>query len=364
MKEQLDTLRKWLKQNNFRKEANIVRKLINKKSMLINGEPNDSGIIAYKENIWRLSEYEEIDENIRKEINEKLGTKEWLDFNDLREELDELERFDVLIGTLDDGDLYIYNTTLTMDPKSSVLVKKVTKELKLNNVYLYAEEIGDEERIPRYIMKGKTIDVAYHGTSTKYLQSILKFGIAPNKEKSNYKDIEHPDAIFFSSRFLEAKNHATHTATKNGGDPMILEFKIPNKNLLIPDYDVDIKSGESGIYDYIPSRVREDNASNSEMKGSSNSLSREFGIYGYKGRIPSSFIDFYYILMNSDENYEEDTSYKSKEHYTKATKEEAAVYARTKEEFGFGMIEYDEEDYEEEDDEEYEEYEEDNQLNS
>ena len=358
MLEQLLILCAWLNENNFSKEASMISRLMNKKSMFIKGDPSNTGIIAYRENIWKVSIDEEIDESIRQEISDMLGlTKQsyWYNFQDLIEIVEEAERYDILIGSLSGKDLYLHTGTLAMDPKSSILVKKVTKELGLNSVYMSEVESDDEDKTSKYQMRGRVLDTAYHGTTTEYLGSILRVGIAPSREKSNYSRIDHPDVIFFSSRFGEAKHHANHTANKVGGDPVNLEFKIPNKDLIIPDYDVNVKSEDTGFYNYIPDDVREKSSQNSEMEGSSTSLSREFGIYGYKGRIPASFISSYYILMNSDQLYGTDSFYKSREEYTEATPEEARIYLETKEEFGYGSLElpeYEEEEWDHETEEE------------
>ena len=85
------------------------------------------------------------------------------------------------------------------------------------------------------------------------------------------------------------------------------------------------------------------------MKQKSSTLSKEFGMYGYKGRVPASFIDSYYILMNPAEN-DIDVWHSSKDNFTRMNQEQASIYIDTFEEFGHGYTEYPE--FDEEEDEE------------
>ena len=150
-------------------------------------------------------------------------------------------------------------------------------------------------------MAGEIPNFVYHGTTSEYLDDILKFGIVPGKRKTNFEAISHPQAVFFTSVFDKAKFHAAHTSQRVGGDPVILKMKIPDMSLLIPDYDVDMGAGDTGCYDYICQATRDNTKKYSKMTCDSFSLSRDFGIYGYKGRIPANQIKAYYILMNAEE---------------------------------------------------------------
>jgi len=78
-------------------------------------------------------------------------------------------------------------------------------------------------------------------------------------------------------------------------------------------------------------------------------LSREVGVYGYKGRIPASAIFAYDILMNAEETMNSSEMYDARlGEYMEATPEEAAIYIETKNEFGYGSFEYPEMDEEDE----------------
>ena len=309
-------------------------------------------VIAKGSNVWLIDDYP--DEEIAAEINKALEIEgEWEEVWDLKQLLDDDMRSDVLFGEKERNDLNLYTIgSFKLDPQSSILVKKVVKQLGIKNVTQQsgAGEGDDTEYTSKWAIEGEIPSTFYHGTSTAYLENIFKLGLKPGESKTNYDGIEHPDAVFFSSRFDEAQTHASHTVNKVGGDPVILELSAPNKNLLIPDYDIDVGSGDTGCYDYICQMLRNKQSLFSKMKGESFSLSKEFGIYGYSGRVPSKFITGYYILMNPEETGI-DVNFASRDEYTEMTPEEAKTYVDTKNEFGYGSTEYPE--FEDEEEEEY-----------
>ena len=226
-------------------------------------------------------------------------------------------------------------------------MKKVVKALGARSVS-YAPNDEGEEYVGRSSIKGEVADIMYHGTTSNYLPGLLRLGLVPGKKETNYEGISHPSAVFFTSRFDEAQHHAAHTAKKVGGDPVIVELKVPDPALLIPDYDVDMGAGDTGCYDYICQTLRDKQSSQSDVDANSFSLSREVGVYGYKGRVPAAAISGYYILMNAQDEMGDNMFQADREQYTEATPEEAAIYAQTKEDFGYGSLE--EPEYEEEED--------------
>ena len=318
--------------------------------MFVKGDPNGEYIVAYRENIWRMGTYPS--DEVREDINNSVGIKEeWEQYADLMDELTDTERMDVLVGSLLEGGKTLHIEQIgsfKLDPKSSILVKKVVKELGARKVvYPVDYNWGDEEEVPFYRTQGKVADVMYHGTTSNYLENILKFGLVPGKSKTNYEGISHPNAVFFSSRMEEAQHHAVHTASKVGGDPIIVNLKVPDPDLLIPDYDVDMGAGDTtGCFDYICHTLRSRQAGN--LDTDSFSLSREVGVYGYKGRVPASAIFAYDILMNAEETMDDSEMYEARlGEYMEATPEEAAIYIETKNEFGYGSFEYPEYDEDE-----------------
>ena len=338
MKLLLENWRKYLKED-----------LLNE--LIFHGERGaDADVIAYGKDVWLFQSdedvqaaYPEIAKDL--ELDEDASVS---DFYELQEEVQEYERSDILFGRIEDGELQLFDSTSTFkrDPRSSILIKKLVKELGLQGVSQYASDgDGEEIRASKYTIKGEIGDTAYHGTSSDYLEGIFKLGLVPGEKKTNFEGISHPDAVFISTRMDKAVFHANHTAKKTGGDPVIIEMKIPDKNLLIPDYDVDVGAGDTGCYDYICKVTREKAGKYSKMKGDSFSLSKEFGIYGYKGRIPASFMKAYHISMNAQE---EGTEYSTIDDFTEATPEEAKTYLYTKENYGYGSLEDD--DFDDDDD--------------
>ena len=203
--------------------------------MFVKGDPDGDNIVAYRENIWRMGDIPS--DEVRDDINDSVGIEaEWEGYYDLKDELDNENRMDVLFGSLvEDGNtLHIEQVgSFKLDPKSSVLVKKVVKELGARKI-AYASDLnwGESEEIPSYGARGKIADVMYHGTTSNYLENILKFGLVPGESKTNYEGISHPNAVFFSSRMDEAQHHAVHTASKVGGDPVIVSLNVPDPALL------------------------------------------------------------------------------------------------------------------------------------
>ena len=318
--------------------------------MFVKGDPEGNNIIAYRQNIWRLQD--EVDEETKEEINQALDIDDdWDEVRDLQEILDSAGRNDVLVGGLNwsrPNYLHLERVgSFFLDPKSSILVKKVVKELGASGVTYMPSDAGDEQ-LPRWQLKGKIPNIMYHGTTTDYIPGLLKLGLVPGEKETNYEGISHPGAVFFSSRFDEALHHAAHTAGKVGGDPMVVALRIPDKALMIPDYDVDIGSGDTGCYDYICQSLR--NRQRGDLDVDSFSLSREVGVYGYKGRIPASFLQEYNILMNAQEQGLEMWDVTEAD-FASGTPEEAQIYYETKQELGYGSFEepeYDDEDEEEE----------------
>jgi hypothetical protein len=192
--------------------------------------------------------------------------------------------------------LYLMSTggSMVLDPQTSLNLKKIVNQLKLKGVSRSAA--GGEEEIDtkKSKMKGKVIDLGYHGTCSKYLRDILRTGLRPNEAPSNYPQvITHEQLVFFSSRIDEAMYHATYTADKALGGkrqsiPIIIELTIPDKAKLVPDFDVAAKFGSSRNID-------QDEYDKLQKEKEPNQMSRETGIWGYKGRIPASFIKAVYV---------------------------------------------------------------------
>ena len=154
-------------------------------------------------------------------------------------------------------------------------------------------------------LKGDIPDVVYHGTSTKDLESILIYGLYPSKGISKFQrgGIYHQEHSFFTSDFNTAVFYANNATLdkehkrKQETYPIILKLKIPDKNLIFPDYDADVSTTSPR---YFPNFGHK-NVSKPISTMKSMGLSRETGKWSYKGRIPASHIleVYYYNEVNN-----------------------------------------------------------------
>lgn len=183
-----------------------------------------------------------------------------------------------------------------ISPDTSTLARKVVRELNKRGIVVKQVERSyfdpntqdtEHEFYPRSSLTGQLPEFVYHGTNTKYIETILKIGIVPSPQNNNYrKVVTHYDKVFFTSKFEKAAYHAIHSAVRS--DPVIIMFKIPDPNLLVPDFDIENVSNEFNL-----------NASKASLDKFKTSmdplkLSKETGIWGYKGSIrPGFFVKFF-----------------------------------------------------------------------
>jgi hypothetical protein len=334
-----------------------IAKLL-KFALLVHGDGEI--IVAYRGNVWLFKDSESdipLDEDKIEEINNELEADlEWDTPDELVDAINEGSRPDVLTGRIsNDGYKVLYLTNysgLKIDPKSSPLVRKILNQLDIDTVE-HPSGISDESfEVDSTHSTGDIQDILYHGTTAKYLSNILQKGLVSGISDTNFSDVKHDDFIFLTSLFDKAQFHATNSAIKAGGDPMIVEVRVPDKNQLIQDYDVDNQSEFTDLYGYIRHSVRENKYDTTKVPGAAMRLSKEFGVYGYRGRIPASYIESYHIVPNAEDNYTNDDIYGLESiEYEEVSPEQARVYAETKENYGMGSFdepEFEEEDYEDE----------------
>lgn len=269
--------------------------------MFVIGKPvNNAIIVAFDKWIWILQEDGDLQNKID-DIISKLPNGSMFEGNKQLSTFISTLSFhykDVLVGQIQGKSLKIINGFDTkLDPKSSNIVKKVIDQLGLTSVNYTKDRYNKSSYIQKDEIKNIIPDIAYHGTTTKYLDNILKFGIRPNESKTNYKGVQHENLIFFSTRIEEAMSHAVNASDKKGGYPVIIEFRISDKDLIIADFDAESDTGNNKYYpqfkktDY--SLVRNKRMIDDPLK-----FSKEIGVYGYKGNIkPNNFI---YLYINDD----------------------------------------------------------------
>jgi hypothetical protein len=270
--------------------------------MIVIGKPQDKKyIVAFDKWIWIIDD--ESKEEL-KDIAEKLK----MDYNEenaysFLQSVSE-NYGDVLVGQISGKNLYLMDYgSFKADPKSSILVKKVVNQLKLNSASYIEDFDSTETKISKKKMTAEIPNIGYHGTSSRYLSAIVSKGLKSGESDSNYarQGIHHPDLVFFTTRIGEAMHHAQTTASQKGGVPIILEFEIPDKDQIIADYDVE-KMTKSDIY-YGNTGDRGKYQAQA-YKQDPDKLSKHFGVYGYKQRIPSKFIKSVWVATKpSDEIY-------------------------------------------------------------
>jgi len=212
------------------------------------------------------------------------------------------------------GEYYLDDKTFRLlgmgksNPITSTILKKVLKYLDIKKFTTYDED--DEISFSKKKNIGDIPSIIYHGTNTENLPTILKFGLEAGRGKSNFghRDIYHEKEVFFAASFHDAKFYANNAIYDKGKSrqyekipgiyPVILEFTVPDRDKVVPDFDAELSSKHQRHYDHPISRP-EDNTS--DMKPMA--LSKEIGKFGYSGRIPASFIKWVYIFRGGDKKW-------------------------------------------------------------
>jgi hypothetical protein len=209
---------------------------------------------------------------------------------------------DIVAGEYDpDNDRITILTNSGVNPETSLMVKKIAKQLRIGRAVTYKsdDETGaeDEVEVPTSDMEGGVPKIVYHGTSTVHLEEILKYGLAPDRGPSKWQGagIYHPNHIFFAASIHDATfyahNAVRHSEQKWGNYPIVIEFTVPDPALLGPDYDADQQSTTTRHFDR-QTQTNKHTHDQSDMK--SMGLSREIGKWSYEGRIPAQFIRWIY----------------------------------------------------------------------
>jgi hypothetical protein len=201
----------------------------------------------------------------------------------------------------DDGSINV-NTGADSNPKSSLLVKKIAKQLRLNSVTKQKTSFdGESDDTLTYSpdeLDGGVPKIVFHGTTASHLNKILHLGLDPGRGESNWKrtGVFNYEHIFFAATFDIAEYYAHNAvAATKGYDnyPIVIEFTVPDPAKLGPDYDADRLSTKDNHFNGPKHKHGK-----SDM--SSMGLSREVGKWSYNGRIPPKFIRWVYYL-NRDE---------------------------------------------------------------
>ena len=284
--------------------------------MIVKHKSEDSNwVIAFKDGIWLMDdetesvEALEIWDTIFKSIGEQIDTNDFEDIYSIIEHIKE-SRPDVIVAqiNMDNKEIHYDMISSVQHPITSKLFKKVVKQLGINVVNgmsLY----GDEEDTTAFYpenMRGGLPDTVYHGTTIDVLLKVLKKGLVP-QDSGNWEDqnIHTPDVIFFAVDAALPEFHATRRAESINGIPVIIEFKIPDENKVVPDYDVASELYGTGdesllgsVYQHTDfketgwklDRLERWKETLGKVHKRPEKLFGEFGVFGYKGRIPPSHL--------------------------------------------------------------------------
>lgn len=268
-------------------------------------ELNDKKFLLYKENLWIFDEDEWID--LYEDINKALG-KDILtdDYDDSMTTIRE-EYFYILIGYISNDVIYLEGSGDFRESEHSPDLFKLKKELNLP-IRINYDDHGSiyQNTLNVNVFKEKLENRKfYHGTSLNFLRSILKTGLKPNEDVTNYEFVNHRDKIFFTLNKEKALFHAINAARYNKSFPIIIEFKVPDVSKLVIDYDlaVQIYGSKSDIvknldYDRF-TKIKSDN------KGYLKDITNKIGVFGYKGRIPVSHITDIHIDLHVYNDYQD-----------------------------------------------------------
>lgn len=257
--------------------------------MKVVGEPQDDTLlIAFYDTIFLFKEYEL--ESYKQKILDKIKLL-YPDYNETKFNLiknlreltniinDTLE--DIIIGYIDSEKTLHFLNTLPRDYRVNGLPKKVVDTLKRKE---YIGKFEFVKELDTKVRKDNEKIIVYHGTNSDKVSDIIGKGLLRGKE-TDWQDLGDiiSDRLFFTIDIEQALFHANKTSkldrneTKFNSFPVILKVVLPDKTKLEPDYDVERMTGEDKIYGVRDKRT--------VIKNDSMKLSKELGIYSYKGDV-------------------------------------------------------------------------------
>lgn len=300
-------------------------------------DKTDSTVLAWRGYYWLLPSYRDMNsvpEGVLHTIARTIGIDDFEEgddgdqFIDIVSEITEY-RPDIIYGTIHNNELYFRPMgSGGQSPITSTMLKKLVQELDLRGVNIDGMTYhGDESEIYTHPseMKGRIPETLFHGTTSQYMHSIARSGLRPGASPSNWKEqgIEHDNLIFGAVTLDTATFHANKTAgvPYDPGDgrfmdpddpfPVIIEFKIPDPNLVVPDYDVasDVvghtNQADQLGYSAMPNYGRFSHADEIAKYNPEGRLWKSASVFGYKGRVPASHIVRVYTDFFSEEPMED-----------------------------------------------------------
>lgn len=290
------------------------------------GENDNYHLIAHRENIWLYNREDMDNEQLIADIQQRTG----LTGEDLDQLADEAtERGDLITGVYHASQDEFWHqgdpARMTHNPAVSQYFKKLMMFLGVEviNGNRLSGDDDEEVSIMQHEMQGKIPEEMHHGTNTRAMPNILKFGLVPGEGEGNWKDNNVPqfeDLIFLTEDFHNAKFHAERQANElKKGAPVILKVKVPDPTKIVPDYDMMTQVGGnpetadelgySGAGNYYDDRLQKQREQVTKNNPGSD-LSMISGIVGYRGRIPANYIiEIHAALMGEMEEDQENPEY-------------------------------------------------------
>jgi len=165
-----------------------------------------------------------------------------------------------------------------------------------------AEKFGYETDFTKVFWSQHYIPTLYHCTTKENYENIKTKGLEMRSERRGatsgnsaigdavFTTAESEEVSFFKSYYgpvVIAFNAKHESKTQWDNYPIVLELTVPDRNKIYPDFDADFSTTTPRYYSKSPGP---DTKSSMKSMG----LSRETGKWGYKGRIPASFIRWVY----------------------------------------------------------------------
>ena len=203
-----------------------------------------------RENIWIYVANDNDNERLIADIQQRTGLQ--------GEDLDQLEdeardRGDIITGQYKPGEQSLWYDgdpgRMNHNPAVSLQFKKLVNYLNIN--YVNGQRLSGDEDVEvehhSSEMTGDHADEMWHGTNTGAMKDILTVGLVPGRGTPNWENVgQFRDVVFLSEDFYNAKFHAERQASNAGNiEPVVLKFKIPDKNLIVPDYDMEVTMGNN-----------------------------------------------------------------------------------------------------------------------
>ncbi len=240
---------------------------------------------------------------------------------------DSREKSDVIMGHVSGSELQLL--TEDVSPISSPYLLKIKKQLGLDRIsYNYhsvnvqdMEEEDDEIIHYDSSITGSVPNTLYHGTCSKYLDKIFRFGLGNTDGglKSNFQhSVQHDKLVFLTSELPFSKFYAYTCAGNTNSRAAIIEFDVSGlTDLFFPDWDVDNHSEKkmsetSGTtWEDLGTTQGKSVRKDLKYRGKSDTYSKHIGKFSFYGRIPASRIKS--VVLSSGKDWVE----VSKEDYFK-----------------------------------------------